>query len=366
MNLKYVITLICFITLCFYQGSSCVIKSDFADLKSGRTFYTITKEEQNKRIVMVHGLLAASTQFDNWRCIFSHTGYQVLTYDLLGHANTEWKLPGFFSQERFVSQLNELLKHVGWVDSDNKAVKKISLLGVSMGGLIVINYALEHPGHISNLIPMCPPGIMTKYDFPKLYRLSNSSLVSAIKNIHNSKRMFRCGFYCASKLGYVKLGKQTKEEKKATTNVFHQMFSTYIKSGGDGNLFDRHLDFERLSKYENTFKIIFFWGMKDDVVPFPPALEFLVKHFNSTPIVVYPNIKHIPAYLMYSPALVTLDFLESNFTVGIPLGQVKELKYFYDNEVNIVTGLNFTISNEIIVKSNKENFTESYLDFMDY
>ncbi|KAK9172743.1 Alpha/beta hydrolase family protein [Cryptosporidium meleagridis] len=368
MDFKYVIALIYFISLCFYQGLSCKTKSSYADLESGTTFYSITEDGKfNKRIVMTHGLLSDSEQFDSWRCIFSHTGYQVLTYDLLGHGNTEWKLSGFFPQQRFVTQLNQLLKHIGWVDSSNKAEEKISFLGISMGGLIVINYALTHPEHVSSLISMCPPGIMTKYDFPDLYKLSNSPLVNAIKNIHSSKGMFKCGLYCASKLGFVKLGKQTKEEKKVTTDTFHKMFSTYVKSGGNGNLFDRHLDFEMLSKYENQFRIIFFWGMNDDVVPFSPALEFLVKHFRRTPIVVYPNIKHIPAYPMLSPALVALDFLESNFKVGVPLGQVKELKYFYDNEVNIVQGMNFTISNqEAVVKFDITNLTEDYLDFLDF
>ncbi|KAH8583665.1 hydrolase [Cryptosporidium sp. chipmunk genotype I] len=369
MDLKYTVQLLfilCFLSLCLREGLSCRFEDKFADLSFGKTFFGLNQPNvKNKRIVMVHGLLGDSTQFYDWRCIFSHAGYQVLTYDLLGHGNSEWRVSGFLSQEKFAAHLNELLISIGWVDDQNNAIERFTLLGVSMGGLISIKYALAHPNHISNLILMCPPGIMTKHDLPELYKLSNSNFAHLVKNIHSSKRMFRCGFYCASKLGIVKLNKQTKKEKKEMINNYHKTFSTYVKSGGDGSLFYRHLDFENLAKYEDQFKIIFFWGINDETVPLAPAVDFLSKYYTKTPIVVYPNIKHIPLYPILSPALATLDFLESNFTVGVPLNQVKSVGYFYDNEVNIVQGLNYTFSGEdVLVRMNSENFTEEYIDFL--
>ncbi|KAJ1611631.1 secreted protein of the alpha beta hydrolase superfamily [Cryptosporidium canis] len=360
----YILVLIYIQLILFHSVECCRFEKRFADLDSGRTFYTINEGDSRKRIVFVHGLLGDSFHFSEWRCIFSYIGYQVLAYDLLGHGQTEWKLSGFFSQERFVAQLNDLLKNIGWVNERNEAENKFTLLGVSMGGLISAKYALTYPSHLSNLILMCPPGMMSKDHFPSLYKLSKSEFVGLVKNIHSSKRVFKCGLNCAKKLGFVKMDKVPKEQKESVTEECHRTFSTYVKCGGEGSLFDRYSDFEDLSKHENSINIVFFWGIKDRTVPLAPAVEFLSQHFNKTPIVVYPFVRHIPNYPLLSPALVTLDFLELNTTIGVPLGTVKNINYFYDNEVNIINGINFTFQGDRVeIKYNTENYTQEYLDF---
>lgn len=357
------------VLLCLYSSLSCEdynceFEENFADLQSGNTFYIKNKSNSKKKIVLIHGLLGDTTQFNEWKYIFSHSGYQVLVYDLLGHGQTEWKISGFFTQEKFVLQLNELLKSLEWVDKDDNVVNKFTLLGISMGGLISVKYALTYPKHLNALILMSPPGMMTKHDSPFLYRVSKSKIANIGKNIHKSKTMFRCILKCGTTTGIVKTDTPPKEMSKSVFDRRHRMFSTFVKSGGGGSMFDKHSYFEDLAKYEDDIKIVFHWGMQDNTVPFAPAVEFLTKHFVKTPIVTYPNMDHITGNYIVSPALISLDFMESNLTVGVPLGVVKGLDYFYDNVVNIITGINFTYNGTVVnIRYNPYNFTDDYLDF---
>lgn len=71
--------------------------------------------------------------------------YQVLTYDLLGHGQTQ--LNNNFPQlDDYVEQLNNLVNSLN--------ISKFFLVGHSMGAIISIAYSLKYPGKILSLIPL--------------------------------------------------------------------------------------------------------------------------------------------------------------------------------------------------------------------
>ena len=71
--------------------------------------------------------------------------FQVLTYDLLGHGQTQLNnnLPQL---NDYVEQLNNLVNSLN--------ISKFFLVGHSMGAIISIAYSLKYPGKILSLIPL--------------------------------------------------------------------------------------------------------------------------------------------------------------------------------------------------------------------
>ncbi|KAF7458904.1 Alpha/beta hydrolase family protein [Cryptosporidium felis] len=337
----------------------------YFELNSGRTLYAITKDYENgKRIVLIHGIGGDHSSYHSWSVIFSSHGFQALSYDLLGHGLSDWKLDGLFTQERYVAQLNELLKEVGWVDQNNEPVTKFVILGSSMGGMIAAKYALTYPHHLSSLIMLSPPGMMSREDDPFLYDLSSSWLATRLKDIHKYKHRFRMGLFFARLFGFIHFEDMSKEEKKKTIENCHRLATIYVKSGAKKAFFDKHYYYKELSELEDKVKMLFIWGIHDDIVPLAPAIDFLSKHFNKTSIVVYPKIKHIAMYDIVSPAFVSLKFLETNDTVGVPIKDVKNVDFFYHNRVNIIQGLNYTYSGRTYrVRIDPDLNPREYIDF---
>ncbi|KAK6587783.1 hydrolase [Cryptosporidium xiaoi] len=379
LRLSYLILFLFNLTIVAFSGDEAKCAANtrgmckFADLGLGRTRYSIVSSEGQedgsfesknkvKRIVLIHGFMGDLTTFNEWRKILANNGYTVLTYDLLGHGESEWKISGFISVEKLVLQLNQLLDKLGWINNGNK----ISLLGVSLGGLISVKYAVTYPDDINKLVLMCPAGMMTQEDSPKLYKLSKSYEVKLLSNLHRHQKAFRCGINCLSSMGFYKFAQGiSKKERKKEADELHKYISTFIKVGGNNNLFERHLDYYELSKLESKIEILFLWGIEDDVVPFDSSVNYLAKHFNNTRIVVLPFTGHIPQRKMDFPLNISVRFLdEVNVEdIGVLLGIVGDSNYFYDYTVNVIKGFNFTYSGgDAIFKVDDTNYPYGFFD----
>jgi pimeloyl-ACP methyl ester carboxylesterase len=93
-------------------------------------------------LVLIHGFTDNLTMWFNQVPEFSRH-FEVLTYDLRGHGETE--IPeGSFSMEIFAEDLRALLEAV--------EIDRACLLGYSMGGRIGLQFALRHPEMTIGLI----------------------------------------------------------------------------------------------------------------------------------------------------------------------------------------------------------------------
>lgn len=99
-------------------------------------------DSQNPAIVLIHGLGAELSSWSSQIEILKKEGYYIITPDMYGHGKSsdlisddliEWNL-----------QLNELISHL--------KIEKFIICGVSMGGVIAQNYAVENPDKISAIV----------------------------------------------------------------------------------------------------------------------------------------------------------------------------------------------------------------------
>jgi len=119
-------------------------------------------------IVFIHGLNSAK---DTWNeTIDSLTDYNCIAFDLRGHGES----PSGYEQD---FTINQLVKDIRFSLS---GAKPFVLVGHSMGGKVVLNYAAQHPEDIYRLViediyttaakPMDDPKLNERRNFSRLHK----------------------------------------------------------------------------------------------------------------------------------------------------------------------------------------------------
>ncbi|HZP46571.1 MAG TPA: alpha/beta fold hydrolase [Candidatus Binataceae bacterium] len=115
-------------------------------------------------LVMIHGAQGDQTMFNDLAASFAHD-YAVLTFDQRGSGLSE-KPSGEYSIAQLADDTAALMDHVGF--------DKAHVVGVSMGGMIALEFALRHPGRVRALVLGC-----TTPGGPKAVRIGGAAFNDA-------------------------------------------------------------------------------------------------------------------------------------------------------------------------------------------
>ena len=124
---------------------------EFAELQSGVTHYRWFGPEEGPLIVCVHGLSTPSFGYEGLATGLAIKGWRVLTYDLYGRGYSD-NTPDAQTADFFLKQLDELLEDQGITD-------KFSIVGYSMGGMIVTAFAARSPERIERIMLLSTGGV---------------------------------------------------------------------------------------------------------------------------------------------------------------------------------------------------------------
>ena len=97
-------------------------------------------------VVLVNGLADDLESWGYQTAALLEAGFRVLSFDNRGVGESD-KPAGPYTTKLFAHDTKALVDELGLSD--------FHLLGVSMGGMIVQEYALAHPGDLLSLIPAC-------------------------------------------------------------------------------------------------------------------------------------------------------------------------------------------------------------------
>ena len=112
-------------------------KSGFAEVDRGRLFFEVAGN--GSPVVLIHSGITDSRSWDPQVAALAE-GHRVLRYDLRGLGQSDLG-HGSYSN---VDDLVMLLDAVGF--------ERAALVGVSMGGALALDVALQHPGRVSALV----------------------------------------------------------------------------------------------------------------------------------------------------------------------------------------------------------------------
>ena len=108
------------------------------------TYYLFNKKDQEVPIVFIHGVGLTNEIW--WPQLEFFNYHSSIAYDILGHGKSSLE-DGKISFDDFSNQLIELLNHLN--------IKKIHLVGFSIGSLIARNFATKYNERLHTLTLLC-------------------------------------------------------------------------------------------------------------------------------------------------------------------------------------------------------------------
>ncbi len=121
-----------------------------------RIYFTedqVDKSEEKGCVLIVHGLGEHSGRYGHVVERLNSIGFSVFRYDHRGHGKSDGKRGHIVSFTDYIDDLKTVIEKIRSLDDQ---AGKFFLLGHSMGGLIVLNYAMNYPGDMDGVIASSP------------------------------------------------------------------------------------------------------------------------------------------------------------------------------------------------------------------
>lgn len=99
----------------------------------------------DRRLMLIHGWTGFKEMWDEFAPLLAENDYDIIALDLRGHGDSD-KPEMDYTHEVFSSDIFEFVKTIGWENG-------FILLGQSMGGYIVLDYALRYPETLTHVVP---------------------------------------------------------------------------------------------------------------------------------------------------------------------------------------------------------------------
>jgi 3-oxoadipate enol-lactonase len=122
-------------------GAWASFERGFVRVGTGDIYYEVMGK--GEPLVLIHGGALDHRMWDDQFELFAEN-YRVVRYDVRGHGLTRSPYGAHTDYE----ELRALLDHLG--------IERAHLMGLSLGGRIVIDFAIEHPERVLKLIPVAP------------------------------------------------------------------------------------------------------------------------------------------------------------------------------------------------------------------
>jgi len=276
------------------------LPGNFMELEDGTVHYQIEGPNEGEPIVLVHGFSCPMFIWDPTYDFLVHQGYRVLRYDLFGRGFSD-RPKVKYTEKLFDRQLHQLIEKLQF----NKLEKRITVIGLSLGGIITVNFADNHPEYVKRLILVDPAGFPTgKKLIPRILKIP--FLNKLLFRYVGSKRL-------VSKLydDFLQPENFPKFQISYTEQMEYRGFlrailSTMLKL----DMESAQTTYERIGK--SNIPVLLIWGELDETIPYHVHQQVCV----AIPQIEFHSIqkaKHLPHYEQSDEVNeILLKFLEKN------------------------------------------------------
>ena len=133
-----------------------------AQVGGGRLYYELAGGRGDHAVVLIHAGFLDRRMWDEQFELLGRKGFSALRYDLRGSGLSDRPQAEYDDAE----DLKNLLAHVG--------VKEATLVGVSNGGSVAIDFALEYPERARGLVLVAPTVDGYEYGTPQEERMDHA------------------------------------------------------------------------------------------------------------------------------------------------------------------------------------------------
>ena len=256
---------------------SSITSGSFAKLSHGPTYYEYEGKRNEETIVFIHGFSVPSYIWDGLYDAALEKGYRALRMDLYGRGHSV-NPKVRYNADLFATQIFELLTYLD-------IQEPVNLVGVSMGGRVISQFAATYPDLIKRLIYIGPSGFDvfkgTGYDDLDVTEEEVQDFIDADFSTRAESQLadfVRPGRF-ASWVGRYRPLLQAKGFGRA-------LLST-IKN-------ERSMEQENRTIGRLQFPVTFFWGELDTGIPLKNSKSQIEEWIPRAQLWVIPNAGHIP------------------------------------------------------------------------
>lgn len=252
----------------------------------GTRICCLTAGEGGSPVVLLHGGGVDSARLSWGQTIDPLAeGHRVFAPDLPGYGQSD-KPDVLYSLDYYAQWLAELL--------DNLQLEQVSLVGLSLGGGIALNFTLQHPQRVSRLVLVSPYGIMPRLAWQRLSYLYVHSPINewSLWTLRQSRQMVRWTLLAGLISSPERLSDELVEAvyQAAREPDAGKAFASFQRHEVGWN--GLRTDFtNRLS--EITIPTLFIQGEKDTAVPLKYAQQASERMRNAR-LLVLSECKHWP------------------------------------------------------------------------
>lgn len=270
---------------------------DFVELPDGHTHYQIAGPPDGSVIVLLHGF---SVPFYIWDAPFealTQAGFQVLRFDFFGRGFSDRpRLP--YTRDLFRRQTLDLITAL-----DIRT--PVHLAGISMGGIIAAEIAVEHPDSVAKLVLVDPAGF--PLDIPLALKLVRTPVLGELLlNLAGPQSLLKA---MVSDIFDPKLVAKYISRYQVQMQ-FKGFFRAILSTMRRGVLDDAMPTYRRLADDPNPILLV--WGRHDQTVPFEFSRHLVdaVPGIQFHPIDGAGHVPHFERPEVVNPILI--DFLKGS------------------------------------------------------
>ena len=209
------------------------------------------EDGQGEPLVLIHGSGPGVSAWANWRLVFPILSehYHLYAPDAVGFGDTERPEGVTYNMDLWVKHM------IGFLDA--KGLKKVSIVGNSMGGGLALNLAYRHPERINRLILMGSMGIK----FPISEGLDNVwGYTPSVENMHKCLKTFVVNQAIADADGLAEM-----RYKASIQPGYQESFSAMFPAPRQNGVDDMSIPEEELRKI--TIPTLCIHGREDQIIP---------------------------------------------------------------------------------------------------
>ena len=209
------------------------------------------EDGQGEPLVLIHGSGPGVSAWANWRLVFPILSehYHLYAPDAVGFGDTERPEGVTYNMDLWVKHM------IGFLDA--KGLKKVSVIGNSMGGGLALNLAHRYPERVNRLILMGSMGIK----FPISEGLDNVwGYQPSVENMHKCLKTFVVNQAIADADGLAEM-----RYKASIQPGYQESFSAMFPAPRQNGVDDMAIPEEELRKI--TIPTLCIHGREDQIIP---------------------------------------------------------------------------------------------------
>jgi pimeloyl-ACP methyl ester carboxylesterase len=109
-----------------------------------KTYYEDHGDNKSYPLILIHPIGGNILIWHHEIPLLLKSGFRVIAYEIRGHYRTNMGRVAAYTMQDLVTDLHQLLKHLN--------IKRCSIIGHSMGGIIASMYAAQHPESVDAIV----------------------------------------------------------------------------------------------------------------------------------------------------------------------------------------------------------------------